>query len=207
MSLKNALNEYNELREKKEKYDTFVVDSANYISTANTNPQASGDYEKVVRFVAMSMKNMSNAYYKTSTFLDTQDVEQIKSALNNYIKADLKDCSFKKSIMEDLTDIQNKIKTKHIQKQKDLENEKTACERQAKVLEFAKSKLIMDRLSKIQWPYDSKTQEYENQIQKLIIKAEKSGQKLEELKKMRPVADEKDILIYQMNIKEKYLAN
>lgn len=164
----------------------------------------SADCEKILKMTALSIKMFANSYYKKSQFLENSDIEQIKDSLNNYAKNNDKVKEFKNTIIDDLTAFQKQIKTNHVQKLADLSKEKQLCERKIITIEFEKNKLIMDRLSKVVWPYDEKTKAYDAQVTALNIKVEKLKQKIVELQQMKPVADEKDILVYKMHLKEKY---
>lgn len=206
MSENKTLDAYIEMKSKKSSDTFFTTDSINYISTQGDEQGIKADFERIIRHTTMSMKNLANAYYKTGTYLESSDIEQIKTSLNEYAKDDLKICQFKVSLIEDLTKIQTNIQTKFYEKLANLNAEKVFCQKQVRIIEFAKNKLIMDRLSKVQWPYDAQTQEYDNKLAGLKIKIENYERKIEELKNKRPSADEKDILIYQMQLKEKYIA-
>ena len=162
------------------------------------------DYEKLLNSLVLSVKICADASYKTSASLETKEIEQIKNSLNNYAGRHDKIKEFKKELIEDLTEFQKQIRTNYTQKLAGLEKQKRFCEKQVRVFEFEKNKLIMNRLSRIIWPYDKQTKEYDNKIAKLQIQLQKYGQKIEQLQKMQPTANEKDVLIYQMHLKEKY---
>lgn len=162
------------------------------------------DCEKILNMTALSIKMFANSYYKKLPFLEPSDIDQIKESLNNYAKSDEKLKEFKKVIIEDLTAFQKQIKANHVQKLADLGRQKQLCERQIVALEFEKNKLIMDRLSKVVWPYDEKTKEYDAKIAALQLQVKKYNQKIEETQQMKPIANEKDILMYRMHLNEKY---
>ena len=183
-----------DLQQEQDDYSINVISSNTF----------SADSKKVLSHTTMAIKSLANSYYKASPFLEVSDIEQIKNSLNNYANNDKKVSEFKNALIKDLTNFQAQIKTSHIQKLAELGKEKQFCEKQVKVLDFAKHKLIMDRLAKVEWPYDSKTKEYEGKIAALQIKIQKYEQKIDELGKKRPSANEKDILIYQMQLKEKF---
>ncbi|MDD3436966.1 MAG: hypothetical protein PHC64_07440 [Candidatus Gastranaerophilales bacterium] len=63
----------------------------------------------------------------------------------------------------------------------------------------------MDKLTRILWPYDGKTKQYDSQITKCKLQIQQCEQKIATLQESRPTANEKDILIYQMHLKEKYI--
>lgn len=183
--------------------------SGNVISSTSKPPEAKEeefvlDYKKILSLTTMSMKMFANSYYKASPFLETSDIEQIKDSLNNYANNNEKVKEFKNAIIDDLTEFQKQIKTNYVQKLADLGKEKESCEKQLNILHVSKNRLIMDRLAKVEWPYDSKTKEYDSKMAALQIRVQKYEQKIEELQKTRPLASEKDILIYQMHLKEKY---
>lgn len=162
------------------------------------------DYEKVLNMTTLSMKMFANSYYKSATFLEASDIEQIKDSLNNYTNDSDKVTEFKNAIIDDLTEFQKQIKTNHVQKLAELGKQKQFLEKQIRILDVEKNKLVMERLAKIVWPYDQKTKEYDAKIAKLQMQVQKYAQKIEDLQQMRPAADEKDILLYQMSFKDKF---
>ena len=215
MTTSTTLNEYIKFELQNEEDERIISNAIhsiqkefiNYYSKAKEHEQEqdiSADYSKILNSIVLSVKSFANSSYKTFTYLEDRDVEQIKSSLNNYTNNNEKITEFKKELMDDLTAFQKQIRTNHVQKLAEMEKQKRFCEKQTRVFEFEKNKLIMDRLSKIIWPYDAKTKEYENKIANLHVQIQKYEQKIEQLQKMRPNANEKDILLYQMHLKEKY---
>lgn len=162
------------------------------------------DYEKILNMTSLSIKMFANSFYKSSEFLEPSDIEQIKDSLNNYVNNNEKVVEFKNAILNDLTKFQKQIKVNHVQKLAELEKQRQFSEKQLRVLEFEKQKLVMDRLSKIAWPYDAKTKEYDSKIAASQMQVQKLAQKIEELQHMRPAANEKEILLYRMYLTEKY---
>lgn len=172
-----------------------------------TNNEEEGlveEYAKILSMTTMAVKMYAHSYYKNNPYLDSSEIDQIKRSLVNYAndKAKLKD--FKNEIIEDLTAFQNQIKENHIQRISELRKQKRVLENEIKHLDISKNKLIMDRLSKIVWPYDSKTKEYDNKIAAMQAKIDYYSKKIEDTVALRPAANEKDILLYQMRLKEKY---
>lgn len=161
------------------------------------------DYQKVLNMTALSMKMFANSYYKSAVFLDLSDIEHIKDSLSNYTNGNESVVEFKNVIICDLTNFQNQIKANYIEKLSELGTQKQFLEKQAKVLDFERTKLIKERLAKIAWPYDQKTKEYDSKIAKLQMQIQKFEQKIHELQQMRPMASEKDILVFQMSLKDK----
>lgn len=180
----------------------------NIISTAKKVTKEAGklelEYEKILNLTTMSMKMFANSYYKETAFLEASDIEQIKTSLSNFNNKNEKVNEFKNFILEELTDFQSHIKTKHNQKIAQITKEKLFLERQLSVITFAKNKLVRERLARVEWPYDKKTKEYDSKISALQIKIQKWEQRIEEEQKKRPYVSEKDILMYQMYLKEKY---
>jgi len=163
------------------------------------------DCNKVVNHTTLALKKFSNSQFKMTTSLDASDIEQIKNALKNFACECEHSKQIKNEIINDLTAFQKQINTTHFQNIAEYAKQKQAFEKEVKVLDYAKNKLISDRLSKILWPYDSKTKEYETKIAALQTKIQQCEQKIAYSKKMRPVANAKDILLYEMKLKEKYL--
>lgn len=175
----------------------------NYYSTVHEE-NFIADREKILNQTALSIKMYSNSYYKNVANIEPHEIEQIKKGLNNYANDQEQIKAFKKEIIEDLTEFQKQIKANHIKKITDLTKEKQLYEKQLRVLEFEKNKLIMDRLSKIIWPYDKITKEYDSKIAQLQAKVQHYVGKIQYLQAMRPTANEKDILLYKMHLKEKF---
>ncbi len=169
-----------------------------------STPSNVEDYGKIFKQTTLSIKKFANAYYKTTTMIEPRDIEQIKVALNNYACKDVKVKEFKRELIEDLTAFQNQINTNYKERIAENKRKKQICERQIQVLEVEKNKLIMDRLSRIEWPYDSKTKEYDTKIAMFELQATQFGQKAEQMQQMRPMANEKEILIYELKLKEKF---
>jgi len=180
----------------------FSATSQNCCFEADTTK--AGDVSQLLSQATMQMQKFANSKYKTNVMIEPTEIDQIKNSLNNYVSDDTKVAEFKKEILNDLTDFQEQIKTNYIGRIEDFYKQKQLCERQIKVLDVEKHKLIMDRLSKIEWPYDKKTQEYDNKIAALKTQSKQLEQKMEEAQQMRPAANEKDLLIYQLKLKEKY---
>lgn len=162
------------------------------------------DYEKILSMTSLSIKMFANSFYKASEFLEPSDIEQIKESLNNYVNNNEKVEEFKNAILNDLTKFQKQIKVNHVQKIAELERQKQLSEKNLRVIEYEKKKLVMDRLSKVIWPYDAKTKEFDVKIASLQLQVQKYAQKIEELVQKRPAANEKEILLYRMYLNEKY---
>lgn len=181
------------------------LEAVNYISTVTKeNDELKAEYEKLLKLTTMSVKMHSTSYYKTFTALEPIEIEQIKNALENYKNDNAKINEFKAELIEDLTNFQQQIKSNQIQKLNELRKQRQLMERQLRIFSVEKHKLIMDRLSKIAWPYDEKTKDYDRKIAQLEAQLEQNAQKIIDLKSMRPMANEKEILIYQMHLKEKF---
>lgn len=164
----------------------------------------SKDFEKLLNLTKMSMRMFANSYYKASTFIEVSDIEQIKASLKNYKNDYKKVNEFKKHLIEDLSAFQTQIKTNHLTKIATLTKEKELMEKQLKVLEYKKHKIIMERLSNILWPYCQETTDCTTKMAMLDAKIQQTAQRIEHLKSLRPMANEKEIMMYQMHLKEKY---
>jgi hypothetical protein len=162
------------------------------------------NYKTVFKMTTMSIKMHSTSYYKDRACLDAKDIDQIKTALENFKNNNEKVINFKNELINDLSFFQEQIRNSHVQRLAALIKEKKLLAKELNVLNFQKHKLIMDRLSKILWPYDENTKEYDAKITATEMKIGQYTQKIERMQTSRPMANEKDILIYQMHLKEKY---
>lgn len=167
-------------------------------------PMPKDDCAKILSQTTLSIKKFANSYYKSSAYLEPSEIDHIKDSLKNYASDDERVTAFKREIIDDLSNFQKQIKEKYVAQIADYRKKQQLCEKQIRVYEFEKNKLIMDRLSKIAWPYDAKTKEYDQKIAALESQAQHYAQRALSAQQMRPAANEKDILLYQMQLKEKY---
>lgn len=182
--------------------DTFSTDNVKFVSAINETKTS--EVDKLFRITSMTIRSMANDKFKSRCYLGINDIDRIKEALENYRSQDLTTNSFKAQIINDLSDFQDKILTNRIAKLKKLRNEKIMLEKCARDLNTAKSKIVADRLAKIQWPYNEVTKQIDSKIAVVDIRVARCKQQLENLKNSKPVAEEKDVILYQMELKEKY---
>ena len=182
--------------------NTFSVDTVEFVST--TENKSALEISKLVKMTSMSINTSANAQFKTRCYLTPHDVETIKDALNNFTSKDVTVNNFKAQLISDLTDFQDKIVTNHIATLRKLRSEKALLEKSARDLDAAKNKIVMDRLSKIQWPYNEVTKQIDSKIAVINVKTAKYAKRIQELEETKPVAEEKDLILYQMEMKQKY---
>lgn len=178
----------------------------NYFSTVQEEREHEQAREKLLDFTENSIKKYAYFKFKSNTSLEPYEIEQVKKALTNYVCNDKHANELKKELIEDLTNFQHQIITTQHDKLMELVNEKDNYEKELRILECEKNKHIMEKLTQIAWPYDAKTKKYDLQITKLKAKVEHYAKKIENSRTMRPVATEKDIMFFHMNLKEKFAA-
>lgn len=183
---------------------TKSITQENCIQKPINCQETEAEYNKILNMTNLALKVIANSNYKTKVCLEVSDIEQIKSSLVNFASKKDRINLLKKELIEDLTSFQKQIKAKHCEVFETLFTQKQKLERQIGVLNFEKHKLIMQRLSNIIWPYDSKTKAYDEQIEALQKQIEIVLKKLENYKQTSAAASEKDILLYQMHLKEKF---
>lgn len=176
----------------------------NFLSAMNEERSYSKDNESMLDLTEASIKKYANSEYKVGRYLEPNEIEQIKKALVEFSKNHEKTAAFKQEIIEDLAAFQQQIFTTHKERIVEFAKEKENCEKQLRILECQKHQLIMDRLANIVWPYDAKTKEYDQKIAQLQAKVEQYTNKIKNQKEMRPAANEKDILLYTMHLREKF---
>lgn len=209
MTASAAFN-YSSILETKAIEDAKTISAAadvlkqDFVSCVGVEKEVSENIEKVLNMTNMSIKMYSTSYYKKSASLDTLELEQIKTALENFKNDCEKVQEFKNELISDLTVFQKQIRTNHIQRLAAVAKEKQQYEKELLMLNVEKNKLIMDRLSKIVWPYDEKTKEYDSKIAVTEARIQQYAKRIQDLQTTRPCANAKDILVYQMQLKEKY---
>jgi len=176
----------------------------NFFSAMNEEKNYIQDSDNMLDIAEASIKRFADSQYKTNTYLEPYEIEHIKKALIDYVNNHEKSGSFKNEIIEDLTAFQKQILTNHKERITELTKEKGIFEKQLRILECNKNQLIMERLSQIVWPYDAKTKEYDQKTAQLQAKIQQYASKIENLKGMRPAANERDILLYTLHLKEKF---
>lgn len=171
---------------------------------SSTTPAKTEEYSKIFRQTTLSLKKFANSHYKTTAALEPTEIEQIKACLNNYACDDERVAEFKKQIIDDLSTFQAQIKVSYTEKIAEYHKKRQFCEKQIRVYEYEKNRIIMDRLSKIVWPYDEKTKDLDNKIATLQVQIQQYTNKAKTASQMRPAANEKEILLYEMQLKEKF---
>lgn len=175
-----------------------------FFSTMQEERDSQQDCERILDFTEGAISRYAGYGKKLTQSLEVTEIEQIKKALVNYTHHSKEAEGFKKEILADLTKFQQKILTGPREKVMELVKEKDTIERQLKVLEYEKNKLVMERLHQVVWPYDEKTKRYDQQIAKLQAKVTQYTNKIRNAQTMRSVANEKDIIIYKMQLREKF---
>ncbi len=178
----------------------------NFLSAMNEERNYAKDYESMLNITEASIKKYANSTHKYSEYLEPNEIEQIKRALVEFSNNHENTSEFKKEMLEDLTSFQQQILTNHKERITELVKEKEICEKQLRIAECEKNQLIMERLSQIVWPYDAKTKEYDQKIAQLQVKVQQYTTKIKNQKDMRPAANERDILLYTMHLREKFAA-
>lgn len=177
---------------------------AKFYSTMQEERNYKQECERILDFTEAALNRYSNYGNKLNLSLEVSEIEQIKKALTGYAHNSKQAEAFKKDILSDLTKFQQQVLTVPRQKIMEFVKEKDIIEKQIRVLEYEKNKIITDRLSKILWPFDAKTKSYEQEIAKLQRKLEQYTNKIRNAQTMRAAANEKDIMIYKMQLKEKF---
>ena len=175
----------------------FIVSNA-----ANQKKVFELDAKEVINKIVSSINDIAGAAFKGSKFIEPSEIETIKQTLANYEARNEKLAEIKK----ELEKFGTQIKTKYTQNIDAQINERTSCTEQIEMLMNARQEVIRKRLLRLAWPYDEKTKAYERKIAALKVRVAKHNYKIEQLAGMRPAADEKDILLFQLQLKSKFAA-
>lgn len=164
----------------------------------------SEDYNKILNLTAISIKMHANSNFKDSEFLEINEIDKIKSSLANYTNQNKRVEAFKNELIEDLTDFQKRIRTNHIKKIVDLTKEKQLYEMEINSIQNETQQQTKGGLFQIRWPANTEKRETEGRIAAMQAKIQNLKQKILHLEQTKPVATEKDLLLYRMHMKEKY---
>lgn len=199
-----SLNEVNFVAGVKEvssqEADLLALNISNSFSIEPSKVYTDENIDLIVNKIASAMNDMANIKYKGSTFLEPCEVENVKKILDT----EECDAEIKTKFEKELTNFQEQIKVNYVQQIAEYTDKKMLYDEQIERLECLKKQLVMERLSQMSWPYDEKTREYDRKISSLKIQSERYSQRIEEIKSLRPAAKEKDILIFQVQLKEKF---
>ena len=160
-------------------------------------------YGKILSQTTLSLRRMANSFNRTSEYLEVSDVEHIKDALNKYASNDDRVKAFKNVIIDDLTDFQKQIRANHIKKMADYNGKRQLCEKQIAHIVAEKKQLTPGFLN-IFGADAKKIKECDSKINALKSQLQQHINKVVIVQQSPPIADEKDILIYQMQLKDKY---
>ena len=154
----------------------------------------------VVDKVVSAISCVASLQFKGSSFVEPQEIDQVKKILQG------ESCNIytKKQIEQELTNFQNKINSEYKDKIKEYSAAKIELEDKLDVLESRKSKLVAERLAQFAWPFDEQTRAYDRKIYEFKARIRSFELKIQSVEAMRPAAREKDILVFQHQLKEKF---
>jgi len=162
------------------------------------------EYSKILKLTTLSVKTFSNALSKDSIYLEINEIDRIKNALLTHHNKSAELEAFKEELMKDLSEFQGQIETKHNKQILDYRKQMQVYETEIKNITNEKNKITLEKLLSVAWLQGSKTKEFENKIALLRAKIEKCSKLIKELESSTPTANEKDVLMYQIHLKDKY---
>lgn len=167
--------------------------SFNVSNSVNQEEVFELDFNVVINSVVRSMNKTASVPYKQTKFLEPCEIEEIRQSLSG-----------NDIIAKELESFQEQINLNYTQRVKTLNEEKMQCIQQMEMFEDAKQKIVMKRASQMLWPLNEETKEYDRKINAMKFQIERYSQKIELVTSMRPAATEKDILIFQTQLKQKF---
>lgn len=156
--------------------------------------------DMVVGKILSAITDMANIQYKGSSYVEPREIEQVKQML----ETETCDVVAKKEITEELTKFQESIQKNYKQTIAEYRSRKIELEEQLDAFEQEKTKIVSKRVSQFLWPFDDSTRAYDGKIYNLKCKIRSCEQKIEEYAAMRPMAREKEIIRFNMQMKEKF---
>lgn len=175
-----------------------------YAIAGYNDSETNAEYERMLNLTTISLKMYATSYYKKTEFLESSDIDQIKAALHNYVNQDETLTEFKQELIGDLSEFQKKIKANHLQKLFVIAKQKQEYEKQVRAMEAEKSTLTANKVSTMLGLNKSKIKELDAKINAQKSQVKKCAMKIADLEQAHPTANEKDILLYQLSLKEKY---
>ena len=160
------------------------------------------NFSEIIGKVVSIMHGLASLSYKGSKFLEPSEVKTINDALEN------RDGKIEKitELKKELEQFEEQIQINYSLRICEQKKERLYFEYQIDMLENEKKQIVKENLSKTLWPYDSRTKRYDCRISLLKIKMAKCTLSLAQLTGMRPAASEKDILLFQIQLKNKFTA-
>lgn len=163
---------------------------------------AEAKLKMTVNNVTSAIVNISQRRFKETPCLRLDEFNSIKAMLAK------QDCNTveKQKIESALTFFQDKIKQDYTATIQECMNNMMTYETAIDNLEEQKRKIIVERLTNFSWPFNETTRAYDNKIFNLKCKLHQCRTQLEDVEIMGPAANEKDIVFFNMFLKEQFAA-
>lgn len=183
-----------------EKEAVLLANIENSYGSVNMDEFSEAAFDLLVNKIASALNTVATQQFKGNTFIEPLEIENIKKSIKT------ENCSNEKKaeLEKELTKFQNEITANYKQKLAELDEKRIAIENQLLTLTKIKNSLVMKRVSQMLWPFNAETAKYESKIASLKIQLAKCEQKIQEIEAMRPAAGEKDLLLFQVQLKEKF---
>lgn len=180
--------------------DLLAMNIQNSFGAAILEKTAEPSYDEIINKVTSAIKTKASSQYKGTNFIEPIEIEEIKKMLIT------EDCANnqKSELEKELTRFQEEITNNYYHTLTELKETIIDSKTQIERLEEVKKQVVMKKLSKMSWPYDENTKKYDAKIANLKIQLARAEQKLEEIEAFTPAANEKDILLFQVQLKDKF---
>jgi len=166
------------------------------------DPTLEPSFNEVIDKIVSIMNEMASLSFKGSKFLEPSEVKTIQESLENYDERSEKIAEIKK----ELEQFEEQIQINYSRRIFEQKKEKEYCEEKIEMMENAKKQTMKSNLLKTLWPYDMRTKRFDCKIASLKTRMAKCIFSIEQLTGMRPAASEKDILLFQIQLKNKFTA-
>jgi len=158
--------------------------------------------DEIINMVVSKMNSIASLSYKCSKFLEPVEIKKIQESLKIHVEKS----ENIKAVKNELELFQEQIQIVYERRISQQKKERLYYEDQINRLETAKKEVMGANLSRMLWPHDERTKRFNTTIASLKAKIVKCNFKLRQLTSMRPAANEKDILVFQMQLKNKFAA-
>lgn len=169
---------------------------------SDPNKNSEPDTREFINNIMSSINDVAGASAKGSKFIEPYEIEKIKKNLTHFEARSEKLTAIK----NELEKFGSQIKMNYVNKIDEAMKGRAGCLEQIEMLTNARQEVIKKRLLQLTWPYDEKTKTYERKIAALKIRVAKYNYMIKQLSGMRPAANEKDILMFQVKLKSKFMS-
>lgn len=157
----------------------------------------------IVNAITSEINYFACLSHKTFKFVEPKEIEVIKNVILKIYRVPTKT---REALENELTKFEEEIKQDFRVKVLEYNEKRIACEEQADKLQTEKKKFILRNLLKFSSSFYKSIEIFDRKIKKLKMQANRYSDYIMLTGVTRPVAQEKDILLFKIHLKQKFAA-